>query len=144
MPTSTTIATPAPTPPISSTTTLRHPPYTYLHLVFTAPAPAPSSSAPPSAPAVDAITARATLHRALSSALGLHGAAVPLDVLHVRGRECWVRVPRGDGKAVSAALAMGSGGGGGREGGGKELGVWVKGRGCTLGALLAGDEDAVV
>lgn len=34
----------------------------------------------------------------------MHGAAVPVDVLNLRGCEVWIRVPAGDRSAVVAAV----------------------------------------
>jgi hypothetical protein len=140
----TTAAQPKALPPLQSTTTtrtFRHPPYTYLHLTLLQPAP---SSQP-----LDALTARQHIHAALTAHLGLHGAAVNVDVLRTgppattmssptrNGNEsvvtsnedadCWIRVPLQDETVVVGALATWTGRNGVR---------WVvRGRGSWLGGL---------
>jgi len=133
---------PAPkrTPPPTITTaahqkthTLIHPaPWLYLRLELYGPTT--------TADELDALTARTYLTSALSQFLGLTGAAIPVDILHLRGREVWVRVARGDGSAVVAAVSgwVGGGGGGGA-GQGSAVGWRVRGRGAWLGGLVGGD-----
>ncbi|TVY22464.1 hypothetical protein LHYA1_G009021, partial [Lachnellula hyalina] len=72
--------------------TIKTPPFAYAHLELQSSAYA----APPSSPSIDALTIRAHLTSALTQFLGLSGSAISVDVLKIEGRECWVRVPRGD------------------------------------------------
>lgn len=113
-------------------TVIRHPPWTYLHLELHGPAPPTSSTgSTSSSSALDALTARTYITSALSQFLGLTGTAIPIDILHLRGREVWVRVPRGDGSAVVAAVS----GWVGNEG----VGWRVRGRGPWLVGIVGGD-----
>lgn len=113
------------------THTLIHPaPWLYLHLELHGPTTTTTSDD------LDALTARSYLTSALSQFLGLTGAAIPVDILHLRGREVWVRVARGDGSAVVAAVSGWVGGGGGQ---GSAVGWRVRGRGAWLGGLVGGD-----
>lgn len=107
------------------THTLIHPaPWLYLHLELHGPTTTTSDD-------LDALTARTYLTSALSQFLGLTGAAIPVDILHLRGREVWVRVARGDGSAVVAAVSGWVGQG--------SVGWRVRGRGAWLGGLVGGD-----
>jgi len=68
--------------------------YAYLELI----------SDPPSKSPLDDLTIRSYLTSAFTRFLGLTGAAIPVDILKVEARECWIRVPREDLSAVIAAV----------------------------------------
>lgn len=101
-----------------STLTLRNPPWSYIHLAHL---PSPNNNnndnnnADPTTN-LDALTAHIQITSALNQFFGLHGAAVPVDVLNLRGREVWIRVPAGDRSALVAAVGgwVGKGGEGWR------------------------------
>lgn len=124
-------------PETTTTFPIRNLTYTYLHLCLTYPEPAPSLTTAAAATAntapserVDMLTAHVALQSALSRFLGLHGAAIPTDILHLvpgTGR-FWIRVPREDGDRVVAATA----GWVGREG----QVLRVEGRGDWLGGVV--------
>jgi ribonuclease P/MRP protein subunit POP8 len=80
--------------------TLRKPSWTYFHLQLFA------ASSDESA---DILTAKRYLTSALHRFLGLHGAAIPVDILKLQEREVWIRVPREDATAVHEALASWTG-----------------------------------
>lgn len=106
-----------------TTFTLRHPPYTYVHLhIKTLPATLPTD--------LDLTTAHAYLRSALSSFLGLTGAAIPLSLLKVSGRDIWLRVPTGDASAVVAAVSQWTSVRG-------DHSLKVVARGTWLGAVMA-------
>lgn len=92
--------------------TIRNPPWIYLHLTLTS----PSSNAPQ----LDAVTAHLNLTAALSQFLGLHGTAIPIDILKVEDQDVWIRVPAQDKSALIAA----AGGWVGRGGEGWRLKGW--------------------
>ncbi|KAK5208427.1 hypothetical protein LTR67_009003 [Exophiala xenobiotica] len=80
----------------SSTTTsftLRNPPYAYFHLSI-------------QSLQFNEITARSYLTAALQQYLGLTGTAIEIDILKVEGAHIWIRVPRDDESAVTAALSQ--------------------------------------
>lgn len=103
--------------------TIRFPPFTYLHLSL-------QTASPPASP-IDNLTARLHLTAALQQFLGLTGAAIPVDILHVRDQDVWVRVGREDGDAVVGAV-------GAWVEAGEGLSWRVRGRGDWLGAVVAG------
>ena len=115
----------------SPTRTLRHAPYTYLHLSLLT----PNHSSQPT-PQPDEITVRLHIQSALKAHLGLHGAAIGVDVLKVSSwdsdsgvgqPQCWIRVAREDEGPVVGALSAWVGGDGV---------VWrVEGRGGWLGGV---------
>jgi ribonuclease P/MRP protein subunit POP8 len=76
--------------------TLRKPSWTYFHLKLFSSAPTPD--------AFDILTAKRYLNAALQRFLGLHGAAIPVDILKLEGEEVWIRVPREDATAVHEAM----------------------------------------
>lgn len=159
--------------------TFRHQEWMYMHLCLITPLTATSSSPPPSfAPisqslqsttlmsvtltsqsakrhSLDPLTILSLLTPALTSYLGLTGSSIPLDILHAKGRDVWVRVLRRDVRAVQAALGEWTGVvgadlifGDGAEEEGKEKGKgrvdvsWrVKGVGGTLGTLERDGSD---
>lgn len=102
------------------TCTIRRPQHAYAHLRLVTegivPVPAianrisggPASSAE-GADGLDALEVRSYLTSALQQFLGLSGAAMPVDILKVEGRDCWVRIPEPDMGAFAAAIASWSG-----------------------------------
>ncbi|GAB7340714.1 hypothetical protein MBLNU457_7100t1 [Dothideomycetes sp. NU457] len=86
--------------------TIRNPPWTYLHLSLLTPTTLRTANEPPATnnSSLDAITVQMHLHSALRQFLGLHGTAIPFDVLKIDGHDTWVRLPREDASAVVAAL----------------------------------------
>jgi len=93
-------------PVILSHFTIRNPPWTYLHLSLLTPATLRTANEPPAAntTSLDAITVQIHMQSALRQFLGLHGTAIPFDVLKIEGHDTWVRLPREDASAVVAAL----------------------------------------
>jgi ribonuclease P/MRP protein subunit POP8 len=81
---------------VSHQHTLRKPSWTYFHLHLLS---SPSEESP------DILTAKRYLTSALQRFLGLHGAAIPVDILKLEERAVWIRVPREDATAVHEAFA---------------------------------------
>lgn len=75
--------------------TIRNPPWSYLHL---------SLITNSSNYQLDALTAHLHLRAALSQFLGLHGTAIPIDILKLSGNDVYVRVPNEDSSAVVIAV----------------------------------------
>lgn len=111
---------------VQTSSVLRHPPWTYLHLSLQ---PGTSDTL---ATSIDAPTVRLHLTAALTQFLGLHGSAIPVDILHLREREVWVRIPREDAAGVVAGLSSWVGANG-------TVGWRVRGRSEWLGRLVGGD-----
>ena len=111
----------------SPTITLRKPPYTYLHISLIS-----SNTSPP---LLDTVTVLSYLQSALTQYLGLHGAAIPIDVLKVDDQDAYIRMPYDDGSAVVAAASQWQS----RDG---KVGLRVKGRSAWLGGLLGREADA--
>lgn len=114
--------------------TIRNPPWSYIHLSLTSPTKTFSNSE--SANLSD-VKARSYLQYALSQFLGLHGSAIPIDILKLYGSDVWIRAPREDASAVVAAV----GGWVGKEGEGwrvKDWGCWGPGGGRDAGLDLFG------
>lgn len=93
-------------PVILSHFTIRNPPWTYLHLCLLTPTTlrTPNEAPATTTSSLDAITVQMHLQSALRQFLGLHGTAIPFDVLKIDGHDTWVRLPREDASAVVAAL----------------------------------------
>lgn len=102
------------------TLTLRNPPWTYIHLQHLTPSATTTVNTNTNPSALDALTAHLHLTTALTQYLGTHGAAVPIDVLNLKGSEVWIRVPAGDFRGVVAA----AGGWVGRNGEGWRVRGW--------------------
>lgn len=103
------------------TTTIKTPPCAYAYLqIVTAKQEV----------ALDEITLRQYLTSALKQYLGLTGMGIAIDILKVSGLECWVRVPRQDLGAFSAALTTWTGSG-------PVSGLRICAAGDWLGALVA-------
>lgn len=119
------------TPHILHQATLRNPPWTYFHLTLLTPTTATTTSS--ESPPLDALTVSTLLLQPLTSYLGTTGAAIPIDILHTRGRSAWIRVPRRDARAFRAGV---SGWVGGSEG---EKVAWRVEEGGSLG-VVKGEE----
>ncbi|KAB8300233.1 hypothetical protein EYC80_000446 [Monilinia laxa] len=76
--------------------TIRAPPFSYIHLEL--------QTSPLKKQQLDDITAKSYLTSALTQFLGLHGAAIPIDILKTEGKDVWIRVMREDTSAAVAAL----------------------------------------
>ncbi|KAI1659047.1 hypothetical protein F4813DRAFT_37276 [Daldinia decipiens] len=79
-----------------ATVTIKTPRYSYAHLELF------SASADPGV--LDALQVRSKCTSALKQFLGTTGLGMPLDILKVEGKDCWLRVPRDDLAAFSAAI----------------------------------------
>ncbi|KAK3113481.1 hypothetical protein LTR53_009194 [Teratosphaeriaceae sp. CCFEE 6253] len=78
--------------------TIRSPPWSYVHLQqMTATGVAAASD-------VDPVTAHLHITAALTQFLGLHGAAIPIDILRTEGAGVWIRVPADDYSTLLAAV----------------------------------------
>lgn len=104
------------------TTTIKTPPHAYAHLELITTS---------QESVLDDLTLRQHLTSALKQFLGLTGMGMPIDILKVSGRECWVRVPRQDLGAFAAALTAWTGSGG------SASGFRICAAGAWLGALVA-------
>lgn len=78
------------------TLTLRNPTWSYIRLQ--------QFQSPQNSSTLDALTAHIQITAALHQILGVHGAAVPVDVLKLEGSEVWIRVPAEDRSALVAAV----------------------------------------
>ncbi|KAI1138760.1 hypothetical protein F5Y05DRAFT_350123 [Hypoxylon sp. FL0543] len=78
------------------TATIKAPRFSYAHLEVV------TNSVDPVE--LDALQVRSYCTSALKQFLGATGVGIPLDVLKVEGRECWLRMPRDDLGAFSAAI----------------------------------------
>ncbi|TQV99065.1 hypothetical protein IF1G_01280 [Cordyceps javanica] len=99
--------------------TIKAPEFAYAHLELHT-----DGSSAPEAVALDELLVRSYCADALRQYLGQTGAGIPLDVLKVAGRQCWVRMPRDDVQSFAAALTAYRGsvaGGGGSGDGGSTL-----------------------
>ncbi|KAI1117279.1 hypothetical protein F5Y14DRAFT_377247 [Nemania sp. NC0429] len=80
---------------------IKTPPYSYAHLELSG---ADLSSKNTGAEELDALQVRSYCTAALKQFLGATGMAIPLDILKVEGRSCWLRVPRDNLGAFAAAI----------------------------------------
>lgn len=76
---------------------IRKPDWSYIQLQHL------SSSNASSTQALDGVTAQLHLDAALSTFLGLHGSAIPIDLLQIEDQDIWIRVPADNRAAVIAA-----------------------------------------
>lgn len=76
--------------------TIQNPPWAYVHLEHIVSAGATAD--------LDALTAHLHITAALSQFLGLHGAAIPFDVLKLEQQDAWIRLPAEDRSALIAAV----------------------------------------
>ncbi|OCT54894.1 hypothetical protein CLCR_03183 [Cladophialophora carrionii] len=112
---------PSPKAP-ASTITLRNPPFSYFHLRLT------SLEQQPQQP-LDELTIRSYLTAALQQYLGLTGTAIPIDILKVEQQNAWIRVPRDDEVAITAAISQWVGS--------KGVNLRIEARGTWLGGVVA-------
>jgi ribonuclease P/MRP protein subunit POP8 len=75
--------------------TIRNPPWSYLQLSLITNSPNYQ---------LDALTAHLHLRAALSQFLGLHGTAIPMDILKLHNNDVHIRVPSEDASAVVIAV----------------------------------------
>ncbi|ATY66805.1 hypothetical protein A9K55_000939 [Cordyceps militaris] len=87
--------------------------------------------------ALDELLARSYCASALQQYIGDTGAGIPLDILKVEGRQCWVRMPRDDLRAFAAALTAYRGSV--AEGDGTPFLLRIKQCSDWLGTLLGSD-----
>jgi ribonuclease P/MRP protein subunit POP8 len=86
------------TKPVVYETTIKLPIWAYIHLQHLVPAVEENLS-------LDAVTAHLHLTASLRTFLGLHGAAIPIDVMGIQERQVWIRVPADDRQMVIAAVS---------------------------------------
>jgi ribonuclease P/MRP protein subunit POP8 len=78
-------------------TTIKRPIWAYIHLQHLTPASEEKLS-------LDAVTAHLHLTASLRTFLGMHGAAIPIDLLDIQGQQVWIRVPADDRQTILAAV----------------------------------------
>ncbi|RDA85096.1 hypothetical protein CP532_3098 [Ophiocordyceps camponoti-leonardi (nom. inval.)] len=86
------------------TCTIKSPPFSYAHLEL-----ATDNDVDDDALELDNLQVKSYCTAALRQFLGLTGVAIPVDILSVRGRQCWVRVPRQDLGSFAAAVTAWNG-----------------------------------
>lgn len=77
--------------------TIRNPAWAYVHLRHLI-------SSGVVQPDLDAVTAQLHLTAALSQFLGLHGAAIPFDILKLEAQDVWIRLASEDRSPLVAAV----------------------------------------
>lgn len=106
------------------TCTIKSPPYSYACLEMVSENLEPVQ--------LDALEVRSYCSAALRQFLGDTGTAVAIDIIKVRGAECWLRIPRQDLAAFSAAITAYPG----MSQGGQASALHLRACGNWLGALL--------
>ncbi|KAI2621660.1 hypothetical protein GGR54DRAFT_74089 [Hypoxylon sp. NC1633] len=109
------------------TATIRAPRYSYAHLQLF------GNSA--NAVQLDNLQVRSYCTSALKQFLGTTGMGIPLDILKVDGKDCWLRMPREDLGAFSAAITAWQG----TLQDGIHFSLRIIGCSDWLGALVGGD-----
>lgn len=79
--------------------TIREQPHSYAHLELVSDTPQEDGNI-----GLDNLQVKSFCTAALRQFLGLTGAAIPIDILKVQGKKCWVRVPQPDLGAFAAAI----------------------------------------
>ncbi|KAK4962422.1 hypothetical protein LTR10_000048 [Elasticomyces elasticus] len=82
---------------VLSQLTISDPPWSYLHLQHLI-------STGPATTNLDAVTAHLQITAALTQFLGLHGAAIPIDILKTECAEVWIRIPAQDHSTLLVAV----------------------------------------
>lgn len=82
-------------PHVLSQVTLQQPPWSYIRLQHLTSSTNPGD--------LDAVTAHLHLTAALTQFLGLHGAAIPFDILKLEGQDVWIRLQHEDSSSLIAA-----------------------------------------
>jgi hypothetical protein len=118
------------------TLTLRHPPFTYLHLEVLKTLSNGAPQKQPQARSIDSVTVLSYLKAALQTYLGISGAAIVIDVLALEGQDFWLRTAYEDASAVTASISQWSEI---RQGVMTQLRI----RGCStwLASITTGDES---
>ncbi|KAJ9142638.1 hypothetical protein NKR23_g7054 [Pleurostoma richardsiae] len=83
------------------TSTIKNPPHAYAYLELVTDSD--------EAAELDPILVRSYCTAALKQFLGLTGMGMPIDILKVEGKECWLRIPREDLGAFAAAITAWTG-----------------------------------
>lgn len=123
--------------------TFRRPTWSYFHLTLVTPGTAVQ---PLETHNIDALTVSTLLLQPLTAYLGTTGSAVPIDILHTRGPNAYIRIPRQDAKVFRAGLSGWIGGCDtgsvlGTEEGGRIRVAWrIVAEGGSLGLLAGGEE----
>ncbi|EMC96582.1 hypothetical protein BAUCODRAFT_576256 [Baudoinia panamericana UAMH 10762] len=86
-----------PKPNVLSQLTIRNPPWAYIHLRHITTTGAATTE-------LDSVTAHMHITAALSQFLGLHGAAIPIDITKIEKADVWVRLPAEDCSSLLAAV----------------------------------------
>lgn len=88
---------------------LRKPAWAYIHLQHL-------TARTNTASGLDMVTAHLHLTASLMAFLGLHGSAIPVDILAIEGHDVWIRIPAEDRSTLTAAVGgwVGAGGRGWR------------------------------
>ncbi|KAF4837742.1 hypothetical protein CGCTS75_v000795 [Colletotrichum tropicale] len=86
------------------TCTIKTPPFSYAQLELVSDASRVSDVTP-----LDNLQVRSYCNSALRQFLGATGSAIPIDILKVEDRECWLRVPRQDLSPFAAAITAWAG-----------------------------------
>ncbi|KAI1429559.1 hypothetical protein F5Y12DRAFT_411888 [Xylaria sp. FL1777] len=76
---------------------IKAPPYSYAHLEL-------FNAEPSKTGELDALQVKSYCTASLRQFLGVTGMAIPLDILKVEGRSCWLRLPRENLGAFAAAI----------------------------------------
>jgi ribonuclease P/MRP protein subunit POP8 len=87
-------------PHILTQMTLRNPSWSYIHLQHLS----TQNSTQEKPVDLDAITAHQHLSQALRQFLGLHGAAIPFDILKLTGQDVYIRLAAENRSALIAAV----------------------------------------
>lgn len=82
--------------------TIRKPLHAYAHLELVSDASSLRAD-------LDALQVRSYLSSALKQFLGLTGSGMPIDILKVEGKECWIRLSRQDLGPFAAAITAWTG-----------------------------------
>ncbi|CAK7264141.1 hypothetical protein SEPCBS119000_000847 [Sporothrix epigloea] len=85
--------------------TIGRPPFAYAQIEVISSSDLLGGGTDTSQEGLDALQVRSYCDAALKQFLGATGAAMPVDLLKLDGREFWVRVPREDLSLFAAALA---------------------------------------
>ncbi|KAL0944101.1 uncharacterized protein CTRU02_201988 [Colletotrichum truncatum] len=86
------------------TCTVKNPPFSYVQLELVSDVAKSSDSVP-----LDELQVRSYCNAALRQFLGATGSAIPIDILKVEDKACWLRIPRLDLSPFAAAVTAWAG-----------------------------------